>query len=355
MEVSKKKWIIGAVLGLVVIGLVLVNMLNMKQAAAVKTAEVSEGTITEQIFTNGKLEPANITKVYAAGSGIVEAVKVKLGDQVAKGQVLLTLKTEDIKEQLEKERLNLQLTEAERLQAKKQHFENFKKMMSEDPGQEAEELDLSSYDLRIQSSKLTIAALEKKLGGNEVHAQADGTVTALAVNAGQMIAEGSEVASIADLSSFKVRAYLNELDAGKAGMGMKAVVTGESISGTYDGEVTYLAPTAEIADPASKDATVEMAVTLETVAPELRPGYNVSIAMEIPDKPRLLVPISAVRYEGEQPYVFKAEEGIAVKVPVTIGKEGEEQIEIVSGAAKGDQIIVEGAESLRDGDKVKVQ
>ncbi len=355
MEVLKRKWFWGLILALIVIGLVLVNLMNTKRATPVKTAEVVEGTIIEEIYTNGKLEPGKTTEVYSPASGVIGKLNIKLGDSVTKGQVLLNLKMDEIQEQLEKERLNLQLTESERLQAKKQHFEKFKSAMNEDPELEVEELDLTAYDLRIQSSKLTIESMEKKLGNSAVYATVDGVVTGLSVDEGQLIAEGSGIVSISDLSSYKVRAYLNELDAGKAAMGMKAVVTGESIAGTYDGEVTYLAPTAEIADPASKDASVEMTVGLKTASPELRSGYNVTIAMEIPDKPRLLVPITAVQYEGDQAFVFMTEDEKAVQVPVTTGKEGEEQIEIINGAAKGDQVVVEGADSLRDGDKVVIQ
>ncbi|MNN34207.1 Cobalt-zinc-cadmium resistance protein CzcB [compost metagenome] len=193
------------------------------------------------------------------------------------------------------------------------------------------------------------------MNNSTVYASADGIVTEIAVKEGQIMAEGSQVISVADLSSYKVKANLNELDAGKVGLGMKAVVSGEAITGTYDGEVTYLSPTAVLSDTTSKDATVGMEVTLSNKSDELRPGYNVTIEMELPDKDRILVPISAVKYEGEEVYVFKVEGEKAVKSIVTIGKEGEEQIEVVTGVAKGDKVVVEGAESLRDGDKVKVQ
>ncbi|MEF2966162.1 efflux RND transporter periplasmic adaptor subunit [Paenibacillus sp. M1] len=354
MALLKKKWIWGVVLGLIVVSLVLVNLSNMKRAAAVKVAEVTEGPIAENIYTNGKLEPEETTEVYSPASGVVGELRVKLGDAVTKGQVLFTLKMDEIKDQLEKERISLQMTEAERLKAKKEHFDNYKQLMSESPDQTMEELDLTSYDLTIQSSKLTIASLEKKLANSTVYAVTDGTITGLDIDAGQLIAEGSRIASISDLSAYKVTANLNELDAGKAALGLKAVVTGESIAGTYDGEVTYLAPVAEITDTTSKDASVEMTVTLKTVDPELRAGYNVSIEMQIPDKQRLLVPVGAVQYEGDQTFVFKIEGDKAVKVPVTTGKEGDDVIELVSGVAKGEQIVTEGAESLKDGDKVSI-
>lgn len=355
MDLLKKKWFWGAVVGLAVIALVIANMIGLNRAAEVKVAAVEMGKIVEQIYTNGKLEPGQTTSVYAPGSGVIEEVKVKSGATVKKGQVLLTLSMEQVREQLEKERINLQLTEAERLAAKKQHFESFKQARLENPDLEPEELDLTTYDLRIRSSELTIQSLEKQLANQKVLAPADGVVTSLTVNAGQMLAEGSEIATIADVSKLKVSAYLNELDAGKAEQGMKAVVTGEAFSNSYEGSISYLAPTAGLADPTSKDTSVEMEVSLNQVSSELRPGYNVTVEMEIPDKERLLVPIDAVQYDGEQAYVFKVQDSVAVKVPVTTGKEGEAQIELVSGVAAGDLVVVEGGDKLQDGAKVKVK
>lgn len=351
----KKKWVWGVVIGVVIIGLVLVNIISLRKAAEVTTADVKEGTIVEQIFTNGKLEPKTTTEIYSPVSGVVESVSVKLGDEVKAGQVLLTLRMDEIRDQLEKERINLELAEAERLSAKKQHFESYKKSMLEDPTVEMEELNLTSYDLRIKSSKLTIDSLEKKLLSRTVNAIDNGVVTRVSVNPGQMIAEGSEIVAVADLSSYKVKAYLNELDAGKASMGMSAVVTGESITGTYNGEVSYLAKTAEVVDQTTKDASVEMTVDLRDTSPELRPGYNVTIEMEVPDKERLLVPMGALQYNGDQPFLFKVVDGRALRTVVTTGKEGEDQIEILTGVATGEQVVVEGAESLRDGDKVKLR
>ncbi|MNZ59588.1 Macrolide export protein MacA [compost metagenome] len=227
--------------------------------------------------------------------------------------------------------------------------------MAQDPDQTVEELDLTSYDLRIRSSQLSISSLEKQLNNSTVHASADGVVTQVAVKEGQLMPEGSQVITVADLSSYKVKANLTELDAGKVELGMQTVVTGESITGTYNGEVTYLSPTAALSDATSKDASVEMVVTLAEKTDELRPGYNVTMEIELPDKPRILVPIAAVKYEGEEVYVYKVEEDKVIKSLVTIGKEGDEEVEIVTGVSKGDKVVVEGAESLRDGDKVKVQ
>jgi RND family efflux transporter MFP subunit len=351
----KKKWFWGAVAGLAVIAIVAANLNAMNREVAVKVAAVQTGTIVEQIYANGKLEPEQTTAVYAPASGLVEAVEVKAGDTVKKGQILLALNMEQVRDQLEKERINLQLIEAERLAARKQHFERFRQALLENPDAKPEELDLAVYDLRIRSTQLTIQSLEKQLANRQVPAPADGVVISLAAKAGQMLAEGGEIATIADVSRLKVNAYLNELDAGKAAQGMKAVVTGEAFSGRYEGSISYLAPVAEVSDPASKDTAVKMEVTLNQGSPELRPGYNVTVELEIPDKERLLVPIEAVRYDGEQAYVFKVQDEVAVKAQVTTGKEGDDLIELVTGAAPGDLVVVEGGDKLRDGARVKVK
>lgn len=350
----KKKWFWGAMLGLVIIVLVIANMTNMNRAVSVETTEVFEGLITEQIYTSGKLEPGNSTDIYSPTNGIVEKVEVKQGDAIKKGQVLLTLQIDNVKEQIEKERLSLELIETERMNAKKQHFDRFKQQMIEDPSAEVEELDLSSFDLKIQNSKLTIASLEKRLNNHVVHAKEEGVLTQVLVDPGQMIAEGSQIATIVDLSSYKVKANLNELDAGKVFEGMQATISGDSITESYEGEVAYMSPIAILADQTSKDASVEMTVELSRISPELRPGYNVTIELEVPDKERLLLPLGAVQYEGDKAFVFKIQDGIAVKAEVQTGKENEEYIEIVSGAAKGESVVSEGANLLKDGDKVKL-
>lgn len=355
MDLFRKKWFWGVLLGLAIIALVFVNMNGLNKAALVSTAEVTEGTLAEQVFTNGKLVPGETTAVFSPVNGVIKSMKVKLGDQVKKGQTLLALNMDDVKEQIEKEKINIQLTESERLTAKKQSFENFKKVHSENPDAVPEKLDLTSYDLRIRTSQITIASLEKQLSKQTVESPVGGVVTKVSANVGQALAQGTEVVTIVDMSTLKVKANLNEMDAGKVKVGMTTTITGDSFADKYSGKVTYMAPTAELATAAAKDPTVEITVTLDKVSSELRPGYNVTVEMVIPDKQRLLVPTEAVQYDGDQPFVYKVENGKAVKVKVKIGKEGDEQIELTSGVAKGDHLVTNGADKLQDGAKVKTE
>lgn len=352
----RKKWIW---LGLIGIGIIIwgaIVWLNAGKGVMVRSVSVSKGLIKETIYANGRLEPVYTKEYFAPLSGMVKALHVQKGDAVKAGQVLWTIDMTEDEEQLQMERLNLQMIKAERDAASAQYQDQFKKQKWEDPDIEIKPLDLTSYDLRIQSSAIKIESLERRLSNALVMSEKDGIVTELAVKEGQMVAQGASMLTVSDLSGYIVRANVNELDAHLLERNMPAVVSVDAISQTYTGKVDFLAPTARLADSGAKDASVEMLVVLDERAVELRPGYAATVTLDIPDKPRLLVPIEAVILSGDKSYVFKLQEDqTAIKVEVTTGKEDGEQIEIVSGLAAGEQIIVEGVNLLSDGQKVVVE
>ncbi len=98
----KKKWVWGVILGLVIIVIVLANLRNMNRAVTVKAVEVTECKIIEQIYTNGRLEPAETVDIFSPVGGVVQTLNVKVGDAVTKGQPILTLKMDSVNDQLER-------------------------------------------------------------------------------------------------------------------------------------------------------------------------------------------------------------------------------------------------------------
>ncbi|MNZ60792.1 macrolide transporter subunit MacA [compost metagenome] len=216
-------------------------------------------------------------------------------------------------------------------------------------------MNLEQYDLRIKNHNIKIEALNKKLLKNQITANADGTVTDLLVNDGQMINEGMELLKVSDFSEYKVVTDINEIDAGKVTLGMPVAITGESFEETYEGKVTKMATTAVVIDPAYKDAYVETTIALQKTAPELRPGYNVNIEIVVPEENRIVVPIAAVDQINGKMYIYKVVENKAVQVEIQTGKENDEYFEVLSGVEKGDKIVVENVELLADGSKVIVQ
>ncbi|TCP55924.1 RND family efflux transporter MFP subunit [Tumebacillus sp. BK434] len=347
-----KKLIWSSVIAVSVIGLVGANVYNLNKTIDVSVAAAEEGAISETVFASGQIESAEVQHYFAPASGIVEKLSVKPGDAVKKGQTLYTLRVDELQQQLKMEQNNVKIAEAEREAARKQNA-----AAQSNPLLSGQKVDLTLYDLKIENARMSVEAVQKKIASATVTASNAGVVTQLDIKAGQMLMEGAPALVIANPGALQVRAQIGELDAGKVQQGLAVTVSGDAFAdSTYPGKLTYLAPTAAIANPAAKDPSVEMVVALDNPAPKLRPGYNATVEITLTEAERHpLVPLEAVKREGDKALVYRVENGKAVEAEVKTGKEDETHIEILSGLSAGDEIIKSVPEDLRAGKKVKVQ
>jgi multidrug efflux pump subunit AcrA (membrane-fusion protein) len=69
-------------------------------------------------------------------------------------------------------------------------------------------------------------------------------------------------------------------------------------------------------------------------------------------KNAVAVPAAAVFRDGDRDAVWLVDDGVARKQDVTLGAQGEEQIQVTEGVAIGDTIVVRGADQVRDGQEV---
>src|SRR5262249_40740267 len=92
----------------------------------------------------------------------------------------------------------------------------------------------------------------------------------------------------------------------------------------------------------------------------LRPETNAKVnfleqARQPSDENRILIPKSAVTDFQGTPSVYLIKEGRAARQGVKTSKELGGQVEVVSGLAGGEQLIVRGLEGIADGEKVTVK
>jgi len=346
-----KKVLWGTVLALSVGVLGGVNIYQMNKSVDVELVKVEEGSITEHVYASGKLESVSVTHYFMPLTAAVSKLDVKVGAKVKKGQTLLTLQARELEQQLQVERNNLRIAERELTNAQEKNLEASDNLFA---GQKTE-IDLTPYELRVENAKLVVDNLEKKLANSKVVAKNDGVVTELSVKEGQMVPEGTLAVVITDPASLQVRANLSEVDASKVKLDSPVVVTGDAFTDTYDGKVSFLSPLAAPAGPTSRDPVVEMIVTLNKKTPELRPGYNAAVDLPLPQTPRILAPLTAVKHEGETAYVLKVENNQAVRVDVKTGKEDEEHVEILEGLNVNEEIIEDATDDLKPGKKVQVK
>jgi RND family efflux transporter MFP subunit len=116
-----------------------------------------------------------------------------------------------------------------------------------------------------------------------------------------------------------------------------------------------LAEIGALADSLTRNFTGR--VRLNNADGRLRAGMIARVSLTLPGREYILAPISSVLRlaAGEAVFVYDAATGTARRCPVETGEILGDRVEVRSGLAPGDSLIVEGQFKLRDGDEVKPQ
>ena len=185
----------------------------------------------------------------------------------------------------------------------------------------------------------------------EIRAPFDGRVTWRNVTLGQHIQPGAELFTVTDFDPLVSRIYLPETDVLALNAGRDVEITlkaDETVQ--FQGRIQRISPVVDI-------ATGTVKVTVEAIDPPsiVRPGgfVIVDIVRET-HTAALVLPRKAVVRELKSAHVFVVKDDVAEKRAVEVGLEEDEQLEIVSGIEAGEQIVVAGQGSLKDGSKIKV-
>ena len=119
---------------------------------------------------------------------------------------------------------------------------------------------------------------------------------------------------------------------------------------SFDAKILRIHP---VVDAQTRQGTVE--IRLNPVPGSARPGQLCRVTLETAETPRLLIPLSALQFDGRGSFVyFLSEDSKAMHRPVTIGLQIGESIEIIDGVDDGDQIVSRGFLGLKSGKTVRV-
>jgi RND family efflux transporter MFP subunit len=165
---------------------------------------------------------------------------------------------------------------------------------------------------------------------------------------------GSVIVRLADMRQVNVEVDLNESDIGKVSVGSPATVVPDTAPDKkYEGRVVRVYPMAD-----RQKKTIQVQVRIQKPDASLRPEGGARVTFHTgPPKSggsALLVPKAAVQKPSGSPEVFVVRDGRVQRRAVTLGAEERDYVEVRSGVARGEQVVVQGADGLRDGDRVRV-
>ncbi len=206
---------------------------------------------------------------------------------------------------------------------------------------------VQAAEAAVEQARVALEQAQVRLQKATLVAPASGTISSLGVDAGEMVAPGQTIVVLSDLSALEVDVDLDETDVARVVVGQPATVTLDAFPGVeLTGEVTYSAP----------DALVLSGVVLYPVTVRLSPealihrGVRAGMTAEVEittasREDALIVPLRAVRTEGQRAYVTRVVGEGVEQVEVELGLTTETQAEILGGVdgtsiAEGDAIVV---------------
>lgn len=315
-----------------------------KAPIPVEIAVVGTGPVASYIAATANLVAEGEVKVLAEVEGRVTRILVAEGDRVAKGQLLAVLDRGDAEIALEKARVREENAVAVHQRGRDLAAEE---LISR------EDLDKREMDARIARQEHAEAAWN--LAKTEVRAPIGGRVSLRSAQPGQHLRPGDELVQITDLDPLIAYVYLPEKDVLALSAGRQVDLALDAAPDVaFHGRVRQISP---VVDP----ATGTVRVTIEVISPpsQVRPGSFVTAKIVRQRRPdAVMLPKEAVIRELQQAHVFVArrdgEQLTAARRAVTLGLEENGRMEVTSGLAAGEELIVAGQGALKDGAAIRV-
>ncbi len=214
----------------------------------------------------------------------------------------------------------------------------------------ASEQEIEASEATLRQAELQLEQAENNLANAELTAPFDGVIGRLGAKAGEIIATGSPMVTLVDLSAFRIEVEVDEVDIGQVEIGDQVTVFVDSLPDTeIPGEIEFIAPV-----PTSVEGVVSYPVRIildATNAPTLRAGMtaNVDITTEVRDD-ILIIPNRMVIIDRTNGQLFAERQTLTgiEQVQITVGLRNEEFSEVTSGLNEGDTIVIRPNENPLD-------
>jgi HlyD family secretion protein len=361
--------------------------------------------VSDSITTNGKVEPIGGFEAHAPLPVTVQKVLVKEGDQVKTGQLLLVLddnrartdvataqtrlkgaqeryanllaggsqqqllfRRSDVqKTKTEVDAAQRQLSALERLQQRgaasgeeltaardrlaraQADYAQLQTQVRYSPEEQTRALG------EVNDSKMNLQFAEEVLRNCDVRAPFDGTVYFLPARPGAFVNLGELLLQEADLSKLQVRAFVDEPEIGRLGLGQTVRITWDALPGhTWKGSVGTLPSTV-----INRGARVvgEVLCKVDNSEHLLLPSVNINATIVVVSKDNTLtIPREAIRDDGSHSFVFVLHDNRLQRRDVKLGISNLTRVEILSGISEGDMIGVQSysPSPMADGVEVKI-
>jgi RND family efflux transporter MFP subunit len=320
-----------------------------------------QGAAAQEITLPANTQAFIDTPIYARTSGYLRKWYADIGTHVHSGQLLAEIDTPELDQQVHQAQSDLATAQSNQ-QIAQITAERWTKLLAKNAVSK-QETDQAMSDFRGRQSALSAAEanvmrLQQLQGFEKIYAPFDGVVTARNIDIGSLIQAGDSNSPRAELfhmaSTDKLRLFVPvpEVYANQVRNGSRVAVTSDAVpDAKFTGTIVR---NSDAIDISSRTLNVEVDVV--NTEHKLLPGQYAFIHLPIPPSTSsMTLPSGTLLFRGEGLRVGVVRDGRVQLVPIKIGHDYGAKVEITSGLAAQDQVILNPPDSLAEGERVNVE
>jgi membrane fusion protein (multidrug efflux system) len=290
-----------------------------------------------EIEAVGTTQANESVEVTSKASNTVTGIRFQEGEIVERGAVLV---------EMDATQLRANLAEAQAALARsKSQYDRSRDLQAR---QALSVADLEQVEAALRGDEARVAAAQARLDDTVIRASFSGRTGFRHVSVGSFVSPGTVITTLDDTSVIKLdftvpETYLFVL---RRGLPVKASATGLP-NRIFEGVVTNMDSRI---DPVTRSVIVR--AELPNTEGLLRQGMFMTVSLRGEVEPTLLIPEEALVPERGRAYVFVVKDSRIERREVTTGKRRPGFVEIISGVAEHERVVVDGTQNVRDGSEV---
>jgi RND family efflux transporter MFP subunit len=331
------------------------TLANSVPMVAVVRPQVTNGA--QEVVLPGNMQAFVDTPIWARAGGYLKQWHADIGSPVKRGELLAEIEAPEVDQQLQQARAQLNTGQAN-LKLAQITAERYNDLFKTDSVAK-QDVDnavqaASARIADVTSAQANVSRLEQLVAYEKVYAPFDGIITARNVDVGALVnadtnTAGKELFHLASNTTLRVYISVPEAYSRAARPGVTANLTLSEFPGRqFQGVVMRNAKAIDI-----NSRTLLVEVDVKNPTGELLPGSYASVHLKLPSKvDAVTVPSNTLLFRSEGLRIAVVRNGRAELVPVILGRDYGDEVEVVSGIQAQDAVIVNPSDSIVSGQQV---
>jgi RND family efflux transporter MFP subunit len=303
---------------------------------------------------SGNLEAKRAATIRAEVSGSVLRTEADEGARVQRGELLASLDDTAVRDAYLSARSQVRTTESA-LEVARRNADRAERLSDAgaipDRDLESARLDRTNAEGALADAKARLASATKQLEDTRIRAPFSGVVSERQANAGDVVQVGTALFTVVDPAMLRLDAGVPAEQIGRLRVGTPVEFQVSGINRRFVGRIARINPVVD-----SRTRQIRIYVDIPNPDAQLAAGLFAEGRVAMDTKRAVAVPVTAVDSRGTTPVLHLLKAGRVREAPIKLGVRDDvaEMVEVLSGLANGDTVLLGSAQGITEGSRVRV-